>query len=60
MAFGDLFLEDLPVSVDPCSETGEFQTLVHDGPNFIRPVFLERGENAVREDRFYFCKIIPS
>ena len=60
MAFGDLFLEDLPVSLGPLSKTGEYHTFVQDGPDFIRPVLLERGENAVQADRFYFCTIIPS
>lgn len=27
-------LTDLPPSVDPCGENGEFHTFVHDGPNF--------------------------
>lgn len=31
-------LADLPPSVDPCGENGEFHTFVHDGPPFASPV----------------------
>ena len=32
------FLADLPASVDPCGENGEFHAFVHDGPMFRHPV----------------------
>ena len=37
------FLDDLPESVDPCGERGEFHTFVHDGPMFARPVNVGAG-----------------
>lgn len=37
------FLDDLPESVDPCGERGEFHTFVHDGPMFARPVNVVAG-----------------
>ena len=37
------FLDDLPKSVDPCGERGEFHTFVHDGPMFARPVNVVAG-----------------
>jgi diphthamide synthase (EF-2-diphthine--ammonia ligase) len=30
--FDKAFLEDLPVTVDPCGENEEFHTFVYDGP----------------------------
>ncbi|MGH8250559.1 MAG: adenosine nucleotide hydrolase [Steroidobacteraceae bacterium] len=36
--FDAAFLADLPSSVDPCGENGEFHTFVHDGPLFGCPV----------------------
>jgi uncharacterized protein (TIGR00290 family) len=36
--FDARFLADLPASVDPCGENGEFHTFVHDGPLFRNPV----------------------
>jgi uncharacterized protein (TIGR00290 family) len=54
------FLEDLPASADPCGENGEFHTFVYEGPIFNRPVLFERGGIVIRENRFYFCDIIPT
>jgi uncharacterized protein (TIGR00290 family) len=36
--FDARFLADLPASVDPCGEHGEFHTFVTDGPVLARPV----------------------
>lgn len=44
------FLSDLPSSVDPCGENGEFHTFVFDGPNFSQPVNFEIGEVV---EKFY-------
>jgi uncharacterized protein (TIGR00290 family) len=43
------FLADLPESVDPCGENGEFHTFVYDGPIFDRPVPVETGERVTKE-----------
>lgn len=43
-AFDATFLDQLPQSVDPCGENGEFHTVVCDGPAFVRPVRLRVGD----------------
>lgn len=53
------FLADLPESVDPCGENGEFHSFVYDGPLFRHPVMHERGEVVMRDERFYFCDLVP-
>jgi len=55
----DKFLEDLPESVDPCGENGEFHSFVFDGPIFRGPVNLIAGEAAER-DGFCFCDFSPA
>ena len=56
--FDEELLADLPESVDPCGERGEFHTCVYDGPIFRRPVHLERGERVRRDNRFEYCDLI--
>lgn len=46
--FDHAFLEDLPDSVDPCGEHGEFHTFVYDGPLFSESVSITRGEVVYR------------
>ena len=58
--YDEQFLADIPSSVDACGENGEFHTFVYEGPIFKRPVLFERGGVVVRENRFYFCEIVPS
>lgn len=53
-AFGAQLLEDLPASVDPCGENGEFHTCMQAGPMFERPLNLVRGETVLRDDRFAY------
>lgn len=52
------FLSDLPPSVDPCGENGEFHTFVFDGPIFRVPVRFGLGETVCR-DSFWFCDLLP-
>jgi uncharacterized protein (TIGR00290 family) len=52
-------LADLPASVDPCGENGEFHTFAYDGPMFQRSIAFDKGEVVLRADRFYFCDLIP-
>lgn len=52
-------LEELPDSVDPCGENGEFHTFVWDGPMFRRPLDVTRGE-IVERDGFVFADIRPA
>ena len=57
--FDSELLSDLPPSVDPCGENGEFHTFVYDGPNFKHPIRFKKGEIVLRDERFYFCDLIP-
>ncbi|MEX2542768.1 MAG: diphthine--ammonia ligase [Trueperaceae bacterium] len=58
-AFDAQFLADLPESVDPCGENGEFHTFVGDGPPFRCPVAFEAGEKVLRDERFRYCDLLP-
>lgn len=53
--FDARLLEELPATVDPCGERGEFHTCVYDGPIFRRPLSLQRGKRVRRDDRFEYC-----
>ncbi|MGB8780363.1 MAG: diphthine--ammonia ligase [Candidatus Bathyarchaeia archaeon] len=57
--FNEQFLSDLPSSVDPCGENGEFHSFVYDGPIFQEQISHEIGEAVLRENRFYYCDLIP-
>ncbi|GLH67865.1 hypothetical protein [Geothrix edaphica] len=58
-AFDAQLLADLPASVDPCGERGEFHTFVWDGPMFHHPVPVRRGE-VVERDGFVFADLVPA
>jgi uncharacterized protein (TIGR00290 family) len=58
--FDRQFLADLPAIVDPCGENGEFHSFVYDGPIFSEPVSFTKGEIVLRENRFYYCDLMPS
>jgi len=53
------FLCALPDRVDPCGENGEFHSFVYDGPIFRRPVPHTLGEIVLRDNRFYYCDLLP-
>ncbi|HKD21188.1 MAG TPA: hypothetical protein VKB71_04210 [Rhizomicrobium sp.] len=55
--FDDAFLRDLPDSVDPCGENGEFHTVVTAGPMFSAPIAVEIGETVEREG-FIFTDVV--
>jgi uncharacterized protein (TIGR00290 family) len=57
--FDERFLSDLPPAVDPCGENGEFHSFVYDGPLFRSRILHERGEIVLRDNRFYYCDLIP-
>ncbi len=57
--FDRQFLADLPSDVDPCGENGEFHSFVYDGPIFEQPITHQKGEVVLRDNRFYFCDLIP-
>ena len=52
------FLSNLPSTIDPCGENGEFHTFVFDGPHFKNPVRFSIGE-TVKRDSFWFCDLLP-
>lgn len=58
--FDKQFLADLPSNVDPCGENGEFHSFVYDGPIFREKIFFTKGEIVRRENRFYYCDLVPS
>ncbi|HLW64758.1 MAG TPA: ATP-binding protein [Gemmataceae bacterium] len=49
-------LRELPASVDPCGERGEFHTFCHAGPMFTRPIPVQIGEQLER-DGFWFADV---
>ncbi len=57
--FDGSFLSDLPKGIDPCGENGEFHTFVYNGPIFSRKVGFLGCKTMLRENRFYFCDLIP-
>ncbi len=53
------FLRDLPPSVDPCGENGEFHSFVFAGPMLSEPVPVQPGE-VVERDGFVFADLLPA
>jgi len=51
-------LGDLPASVDPCGENGEFHSFTNAGPMFARPIPVVLGE-IVERDGFVFADLLP-
>lgn len=56
--FDENFLADLPVSVDPCGERGEFHTFAFRGPMFEQEIPVRAGERVER-DGFVFSDLVP-
>jgi uncharacterized protein (TIGR00290 family) len=58
------FLEELPSTVDPCGENGEFHSFVFDGPIFKKFIKFKIGEKKFTNDiytgrtRFCFTDLI--
>ena len=57
-AFDASLLDDLPATVDPCGERGEFHTFAWDGPAFRRAVPCRVGE-IVADGGFVFADLQP-
>ena len=57
--FDKQFLSKLPSAVDPCGENGEFHSFVYDGPIFRQGISHTTGKVVLRENRFYFCDLLP-
>ena len=51
-------LAELPASVDPCGEQGEFHSFAHAGPMFRHPIAVRAGEVSER-DGFVFADLLP-
>jgi uncharacterized protein (TIGR00290 family) len=54
------FLSELPSTVDPCGENGEFHSFVYDGPILQEQVLHTKGEIVLGDGRFYYCDLIPA
>jgi uncharacterized protein (TIGR00290 family) len=57
--FNTELLVELPASVDPCGERGEFHTFCHTAPIFAHPIQVQKGE-VVERDGFWFADLVPS
>lgn len=55
--YNEELLRDLPASVDPCAENGEFHTFVYDGPMLRCPIAIRTGETVEREG-FVFADLL--
>jgi diphthamide synthase (EF-2-diphthine--ammonia ligase) len=55
--FDAALLDELPPTVDPCGERGEFHTFAHRGPMFARDVPVETGI-TVERDGFVFTDLL--
>ena len=58
-AYDRVLLRDLPPTVDPCGEQGEFHTFVAWAPGFDEPVGYDLGEIVRRDNRFVYCDLLP-
>ena len=57
--FDGTLLADLPASVDPCGERGEFHTFAYAGPMFSAPIAIESGV-VVERDGFVFADVLKA
>jgi uncharacterized protein (TIGR00290 family) len=55
--FDAALLAELPATVDPCGERGEFHTCVYAGPIFRQPLALQTGARVRRDGRFEYCDL---
>jgi len=54
--FDAALLANLPPSVDPCGERGEFHTCAYAGPMFSRPIAIQTGV-TIERDGFVFTDL---
>ena len=57
--FSSELLAELPISIDPCGENGEFHTCVYAGPMFSKAIPVDNGE-VVTRDGFVFADLLPA
>jgi uncharacterized protein (TIGR00290 family) len=55
--FDAAMLDQLPPSVDPCGENGEFHTFAFDAPVFSSPIEITPGE-VIERDGFVFADFL--
>jgi uncharacterized protein (TIGR00290 family) len=55
--FDASLLDELPASVDPCGERGEFHSFAYAGPMFQKPIAIKSGE-VVERDGFVFADLV--
>jgi len=58
--FDAALLADLPATVDPCGENGEFHTCVYAGPLWRNSIELARGERVLRDGRFQYIDLVEA
>lgn len=56
--FNEELLSELPQTVDPCGERGEFHTFVWAGPHMRNAVPVVAGERVLRDQRFEYCDFL--
>jgi len=56
--FDAALLDELPASVDPCGERGEFHSFAYAGPMFAKPISVASGE-IIERDGFVFADALP-
>ncbi len=54
--FDQSFIDDLPATVDPCGENGEFHSFAFEGPMFNHPIAIDLGE-VVERDGYVFADL---
>lgn len=57
--FDEAFLHDLPATVDPCGERGEFHSFAYAGPLFSRPIPVTHTDTVERQG-FIYADIVPA
>jgi uncharacterized protein (TIGR00290 family) len=57
--FDSQFLAELPSSIDPCGENGEFHTFAFAGPMFSEPIAVETGLVLERDGFVYADLLAP-
>lgn len=57
--FDAALLAEIPASVDPCGERGEFHTFAYRGPMFSQPIPIETGI-TVERDGFVFTDLMAA
>ncbi len=58
-AYDEALLADLPPTVDPCGENGEFHSCLVGGPLLGQSISVARGERVLRDGRFQYCDLVP-